>query len=447
MDPNVENQLIRILNDLNRIDGVESSLITDSSGNVVCHSMSKGTDTTLFGPMAHVITSSSKRLLNSTNQGEIERVLVESGRGKALFLQLGNVNFILLMDIRANVGLVIVSAKRASSEIIEITKDFPAETFAEDIPQEVAVTEEILEVEEKSEIDKLIESDVEPEQIEEVIEKITATEDITEVFDKVVGPEKLDEIMESSEFKSLDEGEVEEKLVDILEIGSKEDINTEEEPPYINEEVELEPETVEEVEAPEIVKEEIEVSKIADDDMETPVLVEKEIEEPKSRIPVIKPPISFPKLPEDVQIPESGEGRVNLILDIYESIFLAMSIGASKIMGVAPARGLIKKFLPLDECKTLLKDVEVKSNSAIDFDKIRENSKDIHLAERESILIADFSRIIEIITENYGRVMGYGAFRGIVRAEFKVINNSYGKPMDELGIKDKIHPELNDLFK
>ena len=139
--------------------------------------------------------------------------------------------------------------------------------------------------------------------------------------------------------------------------------------------------------------------------------------------------------------------EANLILDIYESIFLAMSIGASKIMGVAPARGLIKRFLPVEDCKTILKDVDVKSNSAIDFDKIRENVEDISLDEREKTLITDFSKIIEIITENYGKVMGYGAFRGIVRAEFKVINNSYGKPMDELGIKDKIHPELNDLFK
>lgn len=446
MDSNVENQLTRILNDLNRIDGVESSLITDSSGNVICHSMSKGTETTLFGPMAHVITSSSKRLLNSTNQGAIERVLVESGKGKALFLQLGNVNFILLMDVMANVGLVIVSAKRASSEIIELTKEFhPAETFEEEIPQEVVVTEEILEIEEKSEIDKLIESDVEPEQIEEVIEKITATEDITEAFDKVVGPEKLDKIMESSEFKSLDEGEVEEKLADILEIESKEEITIEDEMSHITEETELEP-GIEEIEAQEIVEEDIELSETTDDNIETPKVIEEEIEEPTISIPVIKPPISFPKLPEDVQIPESEDGRVNLILDIYESIFLAMSIGASKIMGVAPARGLIKKFLPLDECKTLLKDVEVKSNSAIDFNKIRENSKAIPLAERENTLIADFSRIIEIVTENYGRVMGYDAFRGIVRAEFKIINNSYGKPMDELGIKDKIHPELNDLF-
>ena len=123
-----------------------------------------------------------------------------------------------------------------------------------------------------------------------------------------------------------------------------------------------------------------------------------------------------------------------------------MSIGASKIMGVSPARGLIKRFLPVQDCNTILKDVDVKSNSTIDFDKIRENIESIAIDEREKTLITDFSKIIGIITENYGKVMGYGAFRGIVRAEFKVINNAYGKTMDELGIKDKIHPELKELF-
>ena len=37
--------------------------------------------------------------------------------------------------------------------------------------------------------------------------------------------------------------------------------------------------------------------------------VPEEVEEPGSNIPVIRPPISFPKLPENVQIPEYPEER------------------------------------------------------------------------------------------------------------------------------------------
>ena len=146
MDSNIENQLIMILSDLNKVEGIDSSLIADSNGTVICHNMSRGTDTSLFGPMAHVITSSSKRLLNSANGGEIQRVLVESYGGKALFLHLENIYFIVLMEISANVGLVMVSAKRAAQEIIKLTKDMvivvPVEEEIAIVPNEIEAQSE-----------------------------------------------------------------------------------------------------------------------------------------------------------------------------------------------------------------------------------------------------------------------------------------------------------------
>jgi predicted regulator of Ras-like GTPase activity (Roadblock/LC7/MglB family) len=454
MDSNIENQLIRILNGLNKVEGIDSSLIADSNGSVICHNMSRRTDTSLFGPMAHVITSSSKRLLNSANQGEIQRVLVESREGKALFLHLGNTYFITLMEISANVGLVMVSAKRAAQEIIEITRDMvpvlPADeelipVSHEETPatsQETEISEGVTiedEAHPKSEIDKIIEDgELEQEDIKEIVDKITETGDIEEAFGKVVGSEKLDEMVESEEFKALDSEEAKEKLVEMLEI----EVEDQKEATRV-----MESENLEISEESEITIDKADIlPEIEDESKIKEVEAQEEIKESEGTLPVIRPPISFPKLPEDVRIPDGDEEKSNLVLDIYEAIFLAMSIGASKIMGVAPARGLIKRFLPLEDCKILLKDVDVKSNSAIDFDKIRENADDIPLNERENTLITDFSRIITIITENYGKVMGYGAFRGIVRTEFKIINRSYGKAMGELGIKDKIHPELVNLF-
>lgn len=421
MDSNIENQLVKIINDLGKIKGIEGNLIVDSNGNIICHNMSRGTDISLFGSMAHVITGSSKRLLNSTNQGEIERVLVESHGGKALFLHLGNVHFIVLMEISANVGLVMVSAKKSALEIIELTKDMVSVKTAE----ESSVLEK---VPEKTEIDKRIKiEDISKEEAAEIVDNLVETEDIKEAFSKVTGTENVEEILESEEIKALDSKEAEKELIKLLgpEIESPAKINAEE-----SEEIK------EELEA------ELKIEEIKPQDD-----IEKELKGPSTPLPVIKPPISFPKLPENVKIPDDDKEKSDLILNIYESLFLAMSIGASKIMGVSPARGLIKKFLPFEDCKSLLNDVDVKSNSAIDFDKIRENAENIPLKERENTLIIDFSKIIDIITENYGKVMGYGAFRGIVRAEFKVITASYGETMDELGIKDKLHPELKELFK
>ena len=452
MDSNIENQLIKILSNLDKVDGIDGSLIADSNGNVLCHTMSRGTDTSLFGPMANVIMSSSKRLLNSANGGEIQRVLVESDEGKALFLHLENTYFIVLMEISANVGLVMVSAKRAVREIVELTKDIiwaapVEEEIIVDSQEEITVTSEEIEVSgtnygaetveieneassEKLEIVEVIEAE---EFNGESVDELIGAEDLKEAFAKVIGTEKLDEILESEEFKALDVKEAKEKLSKMLQVETEASaVSIESENLKLSEESE----TMDNVS----ILHEVE-SKTEE------VEIQEEIEEPENSLPVIKPPISFPKLPEDVEIPAGDKEKSNLILDIYESIFLAMSIGASKIMGVSPARGLIKRFLPLEDCKTLLDNVDVKNNSVVDFNKIRENAENIPLNERESTLITDFSKIISIITENYGKVMGYGAFRGIVRNEFKTINDSYGKAMNELGIKDKIHPELINLFK
>ena len=416
MDSNIENQLIKILSNLDKVDGIDGSLIADSNGNVLCHTMSRGTDTSLFGPMANVIMSSSKRLLNSANGGEIQRVLVESDEGKALFLHLENTYFIVLMELSANVGLVMVSAKRAVREIVKLTKDIiwavpveeeeiivesldeiPATATSEVSEVKDSVKTETVENEvysEKSETVEIIESE---ELNVERVNKLSEIEDLKESFAKVIGTKKLDEILESEEFKVLDVKEAKEKLSKMLEVEIEAAA------------LSIGSENLELSEESEITVDKADILPEGESKTEE-VEIQEELEEPESSIPVIKPPISFPKLPEDVEIPAGDKEKSNLILDIYESIFLAMSIGASKIMGVSPARGLIKRFLPLEDCKTLLDNVDVKNNSVVDFNKIRENAENIPLNERESTLITDFSKIISIITENYGKVMGYGAF-------------------------------------
>ena len=82
-DPEIQNQLEKNVSTLNKVEGVDGSLIIDSNGIILYHKLFKRFEVSLFGSMANVITSSSRRLLNSTDQGEIERVLVESKNGKA----------------------------------------------------------------------------------------------------------------------------------------------------------------------------------------------------------------------------------------------------------------------------------------------------------------------------------------------------------------------------
>ena len=386
---NLKMELERIINDLGKVEGVDGSLIVNGQGNILSHRILKNIHIGLFGPMAHVITSSSKRLLNSSNQGQIQRVLVESEHGKALFLHLGNVHFIVLMNKQANVGLILVSSKRAAEKIVELTKDL------ETVPEEVKIDEPVqIETEVLNESGPFIDTDA--------IEKTVVKEVISEPELNLKTP-----IQPNSEITEDLEAEL-----NIANTGVQ-------------------------------VEESKEIS-------EEHIVEENEMGEstkPKMSIPVIKPPIAFPDLKTVVEVPNNIDERAELILDIYEAIFRAMSIGASKIMGVAPARGLTQKFLPSENCKKLLDGVNVKSNSTIDFNKIRENAMKIPVEERELQFIEDFTKIIEVVTDNYGKVMGYGAFRGMVRPEFKIITESYGIVMDKLGIKDKMHREMAELFK
>jgi len=386
-DNNLNVELERIVNDLVKVDGVEGSLIVDYNGDILSHRILQDADISLFGPMTHVITSSSKRLLNSSNQGEIQRILVESEHGKALFLHLGKVQFIVLMKNRANVGLIMVSSKRAAEKIVELTKDL--ETLVVEEKEKITEPEEVsVEIEEPP---KLITGEMESEKFN--------TDEISKPVSEVNIESKIPSKIEETELNLLEVSDADQIMV---EASSESD--------GIEEKID------------ELVK-------------------------PEKSIPVIKPPIAFPEIKKVIVIPENIEERADLILDIYEAIFRAMSIGASKIMGVAPARGLTQRFLPLDHCKKLLDGVNVKSNSTIDFNKIRENAAKIPLEERESQFTEDFTKIIDVVTENYGKVMGYGAFRGMVRPEFKIISNSYGPVMKKLGITEKMHPEMAELFE
>lgn len=397
MDPTVKN-LENVVNELKNVAGLNGSLIIDNHGNVLCHSISQGLDVSLFGPMTNVITNSSKRLLNASGEGEIKRVLVESENGKVLFLHPENFYLVVLMEKSANVGLAMLSSKKAVKSINEILKDL---NFIK--PGEVTVK-----VDDEPDYSKIDALNVTAENA--VQDATPDTKLLKSVEDPEIEIEAVEKQDEHETNQQIAQKQVMEKLTpkECVMDGS-----------------------LQKVKNPELGR----------------TTAPAEETNPGTSLPIIKPPISFPKLPKDVEIPEDNKKRSDLILEIYKSIFMAMSIGASKIMGVAPARGLTMKFLPSKLCPKLLDGVDVKSNSTIDFDKIKENAERVPVEEREKIFIEDFTKIITVITENYGKVMGYNAFRGMVRPEFKIINESYGKAMEELRIKDSIHPELISLLE
>ena len=402
MDPAVKNLFENVINELKSVTGLKGSLIIDNQGKVLCHSISQGLDVSLFGPMTKVITSSSKKLLNVSNEGEIRSVLVESKNGKILFLHPENFYLVVLMETTANLGLAMFSSKKA---VKRITKD---QNFAK------LENYEIKSVNIQPDDDQSADAGI--DRIEIGKADVNRSEIIHET---TPGKDKSQSVKEglTAKIKKVKEKDKPTVGEQVRGVNVAEEHVTDESLLHKNSEVK-----------------------------EAGTLTTEKTNE-KTVLPLIKPPISFPKLPKNVEIPEDSEKRSDLILEIYRSLFLAMSIGASKIMGVTPARGLTRKFLPLKQCHRLLDGVDVKSNSTIDFDRIKDNAKKIPVNEREKIFIEDFTKIITIITENYDKVIDYNAFKEMIRSEFRIINESYGVAMEELGIKRNMHPELINLLE
>lgn len=416
-------KLKNALTNVENITGVDGTLVVNNQGEILYSSLSYADDD-LFGSMANIIGSSSEKLLELSKQGSTERVLVESVRGKALFLNMEKAHLVVLTNIKANIGMVILSSKKSAQIIKEI--------------------DEI----------KLIQDYLEEVEFEPVPENEPAT-----AAAKLEEPLKEGFAIEKPKKAELPQKEVIEAGVEKEDIKISSDVSTDASSDYdkISDEVKIEAENaindgidLEEsiyLEKIPVDSSNLEKEVIAEDlEIETKPEKPKDLEPLKMDLPVIKPPLSFPKLPDSVHVSENPDEKSKLVIDIYEAVLLAMSIGASKIMGTAPARGMLKNSIPYDQCPELLEGVDVRSNSSIQFDIIRKNIDKFPIESRSEQTINDFTTIISAITEKYGRVMGYDAFRGMIRPEFKKIYDSFGPAMEELGIKEKIHPELRELL-
>lgn len=428
-------KLERALNNVENITGVDGTLVVNNQGEILYNSLSYA-DEDLFGSMANIISSSSEKLLELSKQGSTERVLVESVRGKALFLNMEKVHLVVLTNIKANIGMVILSSKKSAQLIKDLEEIKQIPDYIEEI--EVEEVTQPLETVPGPEYESESKSKYESEKL------ITNTE--TDIIVKTSLPEKpqkevigLDD--ENEAVTSLD------VTSDYVKISNT-DNNLETEKVLAEENTLKEPTLKENISVEEIATDSSDLEKEVIEDLEIESQTEKpkDSEPSKMDLPVIKPPLSFPKLPDSVQVSENPEEKSKLIIDIYEAVLLAMSIGASKIMGTAPARGMLKNSIPYEDCPELLDGVDVRSNSSIQFDIIRKNIDKFPTETRSEKTISDFTTIISAITEKYGRVMGYDAFRGMIRPEFKKIYDSFGPAMEELGIKDKIHPELRELL-
>ncbi|MDI9615299.1 roadblock/LC7 domain-containing protein [Methanothermobacter sp.] len=377
-------------------EGVEGVIVTDSSGSIL---YSRGASSGNLGSMASVMSDASGKLLKRAGQGDYQSAVIEFPGGKMVLLN-DDLHLLVLADKRSNLGKLILLARRVMKKLSdpEILRqlDIREESSAAGIKSTIEPEASLSPQSEGSETSPTPQS--EGSHVSGIPEgdKINVT--IAEQKAEARGREKETVHDISTE------------VVNEVEVLKKPDIGK-----------------------PETLEEKIEPM------MEGKVKGSQE----SPAIPEVRPPLSLPEL-KSIDVPADPEARKETALLIYEHILLAMSIGASKIMGVAPAGGMLRKSLPHDECPITLEGLGVLSNASVDFKKLRENISAAGYSLEE--IKRDMEIIITSITENYGRVMGYGAFRGMIRPEFTAIYMAYQDAMDELGITETIHPELRQIW-
>ncbi|BAM70916.1 conserved hypothetical protein [Methanothermobacter sp. CaT2] len=391
--------LEEIVGEILEVEGVEGVIVTDSSGSIL---YSRGASSGNLGSMASVMADASGKLLKRAGQGDYQSAVIEFPDGKMVLLN-DDLHLLVLADKRSNLGKVILLARRVMERLSD--------------PE---ILHELEYVKEESSAAG-IKSTMEPEA------GITPQSEGSEA--------SITSESAGSDVSGIPEGD--EINVTIAEqkpeaTGQKQDPVHDISTGVVHEQVEI------------LKKPEIEKPEPLEEKIEKPMVEDKFKGSLQSQaIPEVRPPLSLPEL-KSIDVPSDPEAQKETALLIYEHILLAMSIGASKIMGVAPAGGMLRKSLPHDECPITLEGVGVLSNASVDFKKLRENISAAGYGLEE--IKRDMEIIIISITENYGRVMGYGAFRGMIRPEFTAIYMAYRDAMDELGITETIHPELRQIW-
>lgn len=163
----------------------------------------------------------------------------------------------------------------------------------------------------------------------------------------------------------------------------------------------------------------------------------KKIKEVKPKMEEIPLPV-LPEMPSSVSVPEDPAARADLVFDIYKALFLSLSIGAAKVSGVAPTRGMLRRYLPQKECTVLLDGVDIKPDATLDFNKLKENISKLPPAEREQFLKDNFGKIMSSLVGGYGSVMGYAPLKGMTKKEMEAVLKAYGEAMKSLGIFDTL---------
>ena len=109
--------MLETLNQLNKVRGVQGSLVVGRDGLVIASDFGMEANEGALGAVSSQILSSLQAALHRMNMGEFDRFMVSGTKGKILLVDAGSALLMVLLDKDVNIGLVGVEIKTAAEAI------------------------------------------------------------------------------------------------------------------------------------------------------------------------------------------------------------------------------------------------------------------------------------------------------------------------------------------
>lgn len=116
--------LTSILSDLNSSSAdITASAVISTDGLPIAHLLPNNIDADRIGAMSAALLALGNRTAQELACGELEQVIVKGKFGYTLLIQAGGTN-VLCLTARENakLGLILLDARRASRNIVDVTK-------------------------------------------------------------------------------------------------------------------------------------------------------------------------------------------------------------------------------------------------------------------------------------------------------------------------------------
>jgi predicted regulator of Ras-like GTPase activity (Roadblock/LC7/MglB family) len=107
-----------ILSSLRRVEGIRGAAIAGRDGLVISHCLPTGYNADRLAAMAAAVFGTGEMTCRELDQGPFKRCIMEAEKGRVLYTGAGEEAILAtLVEIDANLGLVILALRRAAEEV------------------------------------------------------------------------------------------------------------------------------------------------------------------------------------------------------------------------------------------------------------------------------------------------------------------------------------------